>query len=63
MAMRRTTGPGGILIVTPAGKLLGRIATGIPTSNCNWGDDGGTLYITASQFLLRIRTRTRGDGW
>jgi len=58
-----TTGPGGILILTPGGKLLGRIATGIPTANCNWGDDGGTLYITASQFLLRVRTRTRGNGW
>jgi gluconolactonase len=58
-----TTGPGGLLIVTPAGKLLGRILMGVPTANCNWGDDGGTLYITASQFLLRVRTRTRGSGW
>ena len=56
-----TTGPGGILIITPGGKLLGRIDTGVPTANCNWGDDGGTLYITASHYLLRVRTRTRGD--
>lgn len=58
-----TTGPGGILIVSPGGKLLGRIATGVPTANCAWGDNGGTLYITANHFLLRIRARTKGDGW
>ncbi|WP_044891931.1 SMP-30/gluconolactonase/LRE family protein [Opitutus terrae] len=58
-----TSGPGGILVITPAGKLIGRINTGVPTANCAWGDDGGTLYITANNRLLRVKTSTRGAGW
>lgn len=57
------TGPGGIYVFDPSGKLLGRIDTGQKTANCNWGDDGSTLYITADHYLLRIKTRTRGNGW
>lgn len=58
-----TSGPGGILIISPAGKLLGRLLTGQPTANCAWGDDGGTLYITANMFLVRVKTLTKGAGW
>lgn len=54
------TGPGGVLVISPAGKLLGRINTGQATGNCCWGDDGGTLYITADMFLLRVKTLTGG---
>ncbi|MEO6005890.1 MAG: SMP-30/gluconolactonase/LRE family protein [Opitutus sp.] len=58
-----TSGPGGILIVSPTGKLIGRLNTGVPTANCAWGDDGSTLYITANHALLRIQTKTKGAGW
>ena len=58
-----TSGPGGILIITPAGKLIGRINTGVPTANCAWGDDGSTLYITANHEILRVKTNTKGAGW
>jgi gluconolactonase len=58
-----SSGPGGILVLSPAGKLLGRINTGEPTANCNWGDDGSTLYITANMFLVRVKTKTKGAGW
>ena len=57
------TGPGGVLVVSSAGKLLGRITTNEATGNCCWGDDGGTLYITADMFLLRVKTLTKGAGW
>jgi gluconolactonase len=57
------TGPGGVYVFTPEAKLLGRIETGERTSNCAWGDDGSTLYLTADTYLCRIRTRTRGNGW
>jgi gluconolactonase len=57
------SGPGGILVISPAGKLLGRLATGVPAANCAWGDDGSTLYITANNFLLRVKTKTKGAGW
>lgn len=58
-----SSAPGGIAVISPAGKLLGRLNTGEATANCNWGDDGSTLYITADMFLVRIRTKTKGDGW
>jgi gluconolactonase len=58
-----TTGPKGILVIDPAGKLLGRIETNQPTANCAWGDDGSTLYITANNYLCRIKTKTKGAGF
>jgi gluconolactonase len=54
------TGPGGVLVISPQGKLLGRIDTTQSNANCAWGDDGSVLYITAHQYLCRVRTRTRG---
>ena len=54
-----TTAPGGVAVLSPEGKLLGTILVGI-TSNCNWGDDGATLYITAGSRVCRIRTATQG---
>jgi gluconolactonase len=58
-----TTGPGGVLIISPDGKLLGRIDTGEATANCGWGDDGSTLYITADMYLCRIKTKAKGADW
>lgn len=54
------TGPGGVLIFAPDGTHLGTIDTDEATANCNWGDDGSTLYITADMYLCRINTKTRG---
>jgi gluconolactonase len=54
------TGPGGVLVISPTGKLLGRIDTNQPTANCGWGDDGSTLYMTANMYLCRIKTKTKG---
>jgi gluconolactonase len=54
------TGPGGVLVFTPAGKHLGTIVTGEPTANCAFGDDGSVLYMTAHDRLCRVRLRTRG---
>ena len=56
-------GPGGVLVLSPAGKHLGTIVTGQPTANCAFGEDGSMLYITANDRLLRIKTRTRGLGF
>lgn len=54
------TGPGGVLIFSPAGKHLGTINTGEPTANCAWGNDGSVLYVTVNHWLCRIQTSTRG---
>ncbi len=56
------TGPGGVHILTPQGKLLGRISTGERTSNCAWGGDGSVLYLTTDMYLCRIQTLTKGAG-
>jgi gluconolactonase len=58
-----TTGPGGVLVLTSEGDLLGRISTGQNTSNLNWGDDGSVLYITADMYLCKIQTKTIGKGF
>jgi gluconolactonase len=54
------TGPGGVLVYAPDGTLLGRILTGVPTSNVAFGEDGSTLFITANHRVLRLPTRTKG---
>ncbi len=58
-----TTGPGGVLVISPKGKLLGRILTGHRTANCAWGEDGSTLYMTADYYIMRIKTLTTGTGF
>lgn len=54
------TGPGGVLVFDQDGKHLGTLATGVPTANCGWGDDGSTLYITADKQLVRVKTKAKG---
>ncbi len=54
------SGPGGIHIYSPEGKLLGRIETGEKTANCAWGEDGSTLFLTADMYLCRVKTSTLG---
>lgn len=51
------SGPGGIYVLTPEGKLLGRLITGGRTSNCTFSGDGKSLYITADDKLCRIAIR------
>ncbi len=53
--------PGGVWIISPAGKALGRIVPPEHDANLAFGDaDGKTLYLTASTGLYRIRTRIPG---
>lgn len=48
----------GILVLAPDGERLGFIDTGPRTSNCAFGADGQTLYITSDGKLKRIRLNT-----
>jgi gluconolactonase len=57
------TGPGGVLVISPQGKHLGTIVTGQATSNCAFGDDGRTLYMTADDYIMRVRLKTKGLGF
>lgn len=55
-----TSGPGGIRIVTPQGKVLGQILLPEVAANLAWGGNGTTLYITASTHVYRIQTLVKG---
>jgi gluconolactonase len=57
------TGPGGILVLSPAGKHLGTIFPGDVVANCTFGDDGSMLYMTVNHQLMRVRTSTKGQGF
>ena len=57
------TGPGGVLILSPQGKLLGRIVTGESIANVAWGNNGSVLYLTSDMYLCRIQTKTVGAGF
>ncbi len=48
-----------VQVFSPDGELLGRVAVPETVANvCFGGDDGRTLYVTASTSLYRIRTTT-----
>ncbi|MEE1649883.1 SMP-30/gluconolactonase/LRE family protein [Brachybacterium sp. J144] len=50
----------GVQVFSPAGECLAEIPVPELTANlCFGGDDGRTLYVTASTSLYRIRTTTR----
>ncbi|MEQ6121539.1 SMP-30/gluconolactonase/LRE family protein [Reichenbachiella sp. MALMAid0571] len=49
------TGPGGVWIFSPQGKLLGKIKTGQATANCTFSADYKYLYMTAHSYLLRVK--------
>ena len=55
------SGPGGIWVLSPAGKHLGTIEAPELPANFAWGDeDGTTLYMTARTSLYRIRLNVAG---
>ena len=47
-------------VISPDGTHLGTIVTGEVTANVAFGDDGRTLYMTASSSLYRVRLSTEG---
>jgi gluconolactonase len=51
--------PGGVWILSPDAKLLGKIITPERPANMAWGDeDGKTLYFTAHTSLYKMRVNT-----
>jgi len=53
------TGPGGVYVMDPDGKLLGLINTTEATSNCAFGGkDMDYLYMTCDMHLMRIKLST-----
>jgi gluconolactonase len=58
-----TDGRRGVLVLASDGTHLGTLVTGERTSNCTFGDDGSTLYVTSDMYLVRIRLNTKGVGF
>jgi gluconolactonase len=55
------TAPSAVYVFSPGGKHLGTIKPPEDPANCAWGDDGGTLYVTAETGLYRIKTSVMGQ--
>ncbi len=56
-----STGPGGIRIITPSGKVLGQIRLPQTAANLAFADHGKTVYITAQTTVYRIHVITPGE--
>jgi gluconolactonase len=54
------SGPGGLWILSGAGKHLGTIIAPKHPHNMAWGDDGKTLYLCARSGLYRMRLNVEG---
>jgi gluconolactonase len=48
------TGPGGVWIFNPTGKVLARIHTGQATANCAFDTEEKRLYITADDYIMAV---------
>ena len=48
------TGPGGVWVLSPQGEHVGTIQTGVSAANVALSSDNRWLYITATNYLLRI---------
>jgi len=58
------TGPGGVMIFSPEGKHLGSVDTGTLIANCKFGGkDGNELYMTAHNYLCRVKVNVKGAGF
>lgn len=49
------TGPGGVWIFSPDSKVLGKIKPGQLVSNCALDDKEEVLYLTADDYLMRVK--------
>jgi len=52
------SGPGGIWVFNPAGKVIARIYTGQQTSNCFLDKMHHMLYMTCKSFVMRLKLKS-----
>jgi gluconolactonase len=56
------TGPGGVWVLDPDGRLMGVIEVPEVVANLTWGGrDSNDLYLTASSSLYRVHTKVSGS--
>jgi len=56
-----TTGPGGVRIIAPDGKVLGQIIIPEIVANIGFANGGKTVYLTGSTSLYRLHTKIAGE--
>jgi gluconolactonase len=56
-----TTGPGGVRIISPKGKVLGQIVIPEIVANVAFAEDGRTVYLTGSTSLYRLHSKVPGE--
>ena len=56
-----SSGPGGVRIITPAGKVLGQILIPETVANIAFAEDGKTVYLTGSTSLYRLHVLIPGE--
>ncbi|HVV28236.1 MAG TPA: SMP-30/gluconolactonase/LRE family protein [Rhizomicrobium sp.] len=56
-----TTGPGGVRIITPQGKVLGQIKIPEIVANIAFAEDGRTVYLTGSTSIYRLKAKIPGE--
>lgn len=49
------TGPGGLLVISPDGALIARVA--VAATNVAWGNNGAVLYMTTETALYRLKLK------
>jgi gluconolactonase len=54
------TGPAGVWVISPQGKVLGRIEAPETPANVAFGEDGTALFMTARTSVYRIKLKTPG---
>jgi gluconolactonase len=55
------TGPGGISILSPEGKLLGRIQLPFKPSNVAFGEDLHSVFFASGSTIYRLHTLVAGE--
>jgi hypothetical protein len=55
------TGPGGVRIITPRGKVLGQLIVPETVANVAFAEDGKTVYLTGSRVVLALRRGSHRD--
>jgi gluconolactonase len=56
-----TSGPGGVRIISPQGKVLGQIKIPEIVANIAFAEDGRTVYLTGSTSLYRLHSKIAGE--
>jgi gluconolactonase len=55
------SGPGGVRIISPKGKVLGQLVIPETVANLGFAEDGKTVYLTGSTSIYRLHSKIAGE--